>query len=162
MNIRRRGLATRFSGAGVAAMLMVGVVAGPFGATPAQAAARPSATIVLNCTSNVNYTFWPTQAPAINVSFYNSAGVIQEMSVDIYCPNGGGRTRYKTYLLGKWPQISVACFRYTGDGITGGTIPGYEIGETETMSRPASGTCTDDGQSGQPNLGTFATWTVNR
>jgi len=137
----------------LATCLLFAVVAG----TVAEAGPAPTSTIVLNCSRNVTYTYWPEQAPAIAVYYYNSAGVIQDASYFIYCKNGGGRARFKLNLTEAWPQISVACFRYTGQGPD---YFGYEIGETDFMPLPASGTCTDDGQSGQPNLGTFASWSV--
>jgi hypothetical protein len=120
------------------------------GAVSGEAARRPSATITINCTRDVTYFDWTTQAPAIEVSFYPNTGGIADSSGFIYCPDGGGRYRYKAYLTEQWPLISVACFRSND----------YEIGETDQMNYPASGTCTDDGGSGLTNLGTFATWTV--
>jgi hypothetical protein len=66
----------------------------------------------------------------------------------------------KLNLTQDWPQISVACFRYTGDDWQGGFEQGYEIGETDYLPLPATGTCTDDGQSGATYLGTFASWSV--
>ena len=135
--------------------LLIAAVAGS-----ADAAPRPSSTIILNCTRNVTYSYWPTQAPAIAVYYYNASGVIQDGSDFIWCPNGGGRFRVKLNLAEKWPQISVACFRYTGNEWQGGFESGYEIGETDYLPATASGTCVDDGLSGEPNLGTFATWSV--
>lgn len=145
---------------GAIAVVVAGLLFAAVGGRASEAAPRPSSTIVLNCARNVTYTYWPTQAPAIAVYYYNSAGVIQDGSDFMYCPNGGGRVRWKLYLAEDWPQISVACFRYTGNEWLGGTDQGYEIGETDFLPRPSSGSCVDDGQSGALNLGTFASWSV--
>lgn len=145
---------------GAVAVVIAGVLFAALGGRASEAAPRPSSTIVLNCTSNVTYSYWPTQAPAIAVYYYDSTGVIQDSSDFIWCPNGGGRFRLKLNLTEDWPQISVACFRYTGNDWQGGFDRGYEIGETGFLPRRSSGTCVDDNQSGAPNLGAFASWSV--
>ena len=137
----------------IAAVLGATLLFPGFGSLTAEAAPRPSVTITLVCSRNVTYAPPGNDAPGINVYFYDSTGHIQDSSDFIYCPNGGGRYRYKAGLTQQWPQITVACF----DKI--GTPPDYadgvELGETNYLSVPASGTCDS------PNWGTgFASWTV--
>lgn len=147
--MKHRSLATTVAAAVVGATLLIP----GFGTLTVEAAPRPSVTITLICSRNVTYAAPGNDAPGIAVSFYDSSGVIQDSSGYIYCPNGGGRSRYKAGLTQQWPLISVACF----DKI--GTPPDYldgvEIGETNQLSLPASGTCDST------TWGTgFASWTV--
>jgi len=147
--MKHRSLTTIAAAAVVAVTLLIP----GFGSPLAAAAPRPSATITLVCSRNVTYAAPGNDAPGINVFFYNSSGQIQDSSGYIYCPNGGGRYRYKAGLTQQWPQITVACF----DKI--GTPPDYldgvELGETNYLPLPASGTC----DSGSWGTG-FASWTV--